>query len=98
MESETIPKDYVVGWGAFPLLNSDFDLNEGKYKVPLLFGGVKPNLDKFMHIENLMKKDLDNWLANLYFEVEKVNLMDIKVQDETGKLFYKPLTGSSPQE
>jgi len=24
LESPTIPKDYVVGWGVFPLLNSEF--------------------------------------------------------------------------
>ena len=28
-----------------------------------------------------MVKDLDNWLCNLYFQVEKVNLMDIKSGD-----------------
>jgi hypothetical protein len=47
LKSENIAKDYVVGWGVFPLLNSDFALNEGKFKVPLLFGGVDPTIDKF---------------------------------------------------
>jgi hypothetical protein len=40
LESEQIEKDYIVGWGVFPLLNADFALNEGKFKVPLLFGAV----------------------------------------------------------
>ena len=47
LKSENIPKDYVIGWGVFPLLNSDFALNEGKFKVPLLFGAVNPTIDKF---------------------------------------------------
>lgn len=47
LESESIPKDYTVGWGVFPILNSDFNINEGKYKVPLMFGNVDPNLDRF---------------------------------------------------
>lgn len=35
-----------------------------------------------------MMKDLDSWVANLYFEVEKVNLMDIKEDKKTKKLYY----------
>jgi len=46
-----VPRDYVVGWGVFPLLNSDFGLNEGNFKVPLLFGNVNPSIDKYMKIE-----------------------------------------------
>jgi hypothetical protein len=79
LKSETVPRDYTIGWGVFPLLNSDFSLNEGKFKVPLLFGNVEPTFDKFKKIETSMMKDLDKWLANLYFEVEKINLMDIKI-------------------
>lgn len=78
LESVTIPKDYVVGWGVFPLLNSDFQLNEGKFKCPLLFGNVNLKISMFSEVERLMMKDLDNWLCNLYFEIEKVNLLDIK--------------------
>lgn len=80
LESETVPRDYVVGWGGFPLVDSDFKLNEGKFKVPLLFGNVDPQIDKYRKIENKMIQDVDNWLGNLYFEIEKVNLMDIKIQ------------------
>ena len=27
LQSDTVPKDYVVGWGVFPLVDSDFQLN-----------------------------------------------------------------------
>lgn len=45
-----------------------------------------------------MMQDLDKWVANLYFEIEKVNLMDIKVDKRTRKLYYQPLTGMTAQE
>ena len=69
LQSDTVPKDYVVGWGVFPLVNSEFELNHGFFKVPLLFGGVNPAFDKFCRLEELYKKDLDNWLCNVYFEI-----------------------------
>lgn len=93
LESDNVPKDYVVGWGVFPLVNSDFAVNEGKFKVPLLFGNVNPNIDKFEKIEARMMQDLDNWTANLYFEIEKVKLMDLKTEPKTDRLFYKPVVG-----
>jgi hypothetical protein len=34
----------------------------------------------------------------VYFEIEKINLMDVKVEDETGKMYYKPVNGESAQE
>jgi hypothetical protein len=52
LESDNIKKDYTVGWGVFPVLNCDFNINEGKFKVPLLFGNVNPSLDRFELIED----------------------------------------------
>lgn len=54
LESDTVRKDYTVGWGVFPLVNADFKVNEGKFKVPLLFGNVNPALDKYHMIEDIM--------------------------------------------
>lgn len=95
MESESVPKDYCVGWGAFPLLNSDFEHNEGKFKVPLLFGNVDPQIDRFEVIEDKIMDDLDNWTANLYFEIERVKLVDLKLESKSDRLFYKPVTGQT---
>ena len=52
------------------MINGDFNVNEGKFKVPLLFGNVNPTLHKYHMIEDSIRKDLDNWIANLYFEIE----------------------------
>lgn len=98
LQSDIVPRDYVVGWGVFPLLNSDFGLNEGKFKVPMMFGNVDPRIDKFDKIEQTMMNDLDSWVSNLYFEVEKVNLMDMKEDKKTRKLYYKPVQGMTAQE
>ena len=88
LASESVPKDYVVGWGVFPLVNSDFQLNEGKFKVPLVFGGVNVAYDKYGRIEQQYKHDLDSWLCNLYFEVKRIKMSSIKVHPETNELYH----------
>ncbi|CDW72463.1 uncharacterized protein loc101675906 [Stylonychia lemnae] len=91
LASETVPKDYVVGWGVFPLVNSEFMLNEGQFKLPMLFGQVNIAYDKFGKIEESFKKDLDNWLCNLYIEIDRIKLSEIKIHPETSDLYhYEP--------
>lgn len=41
-------------------------------------------------MEELWIKDLDNWLCNLYFEVDIVKLMDLKYSEETEGLYFHP--------
>lgn len=91
LESATVSKDYVVGWGVFPIVNSEFAVNEGKFKCPILFGNVNVQFDKFLRIEQQMIDDLDNWLCNLYFEIEKVNLVDLQIDEKSGELFFAPV-------
>ena len=55
-------------------------------------------MDKFDKIEMAMMKDLDKWVSNLYFEVEKINLMDLKHDKKSKRLYYRPLTGMTTQE
>ena len=38
-----------------------------------------------------MADDLDNWLCNLYFEIERVNLMDLQVDEKEDRLFFSPV-------
>ncbi|XP_077209283.1 uncharacterized protein LOC143845107 isoform X2 [Paroedura picta] len=64
--------DRVVGWGAFPLCNNNFDTVEGKFKCPLLRGHYNCKIDRFKKIENLISSDLDHWLCNLYFQIIKL--------------------------
>jgi hypothetical protein len=46
----------------------------------MMFGNIDPTIGQFRHIEESMMEDLDNWLCNCYFEIEKVNLRDLKVE------------------
>jgi len=57
----------------------------------LLFGSVTHSFDKFGPIEQKMADDLDNWLCNLYFEIERVNLMDLQVDEKEDRLFFSPV-------
>ena len=45
-----------------------------------MFGNVDPTVDQFGKFEKKMMRDLDEWLCNAYFEIEKVNLRDLKVE------------------
>jgi hypothetical protein len=64
------PIDEVVGWGAWPLVNKDFLVVEGKFKVPLMKGEVNPRLDTYESIATTLQDDLNYWLGNLYFEIK----------------------------
>uniref|UniRef100_A0A8C4VHL4 Orofacial cleft 1 candidate gene 1 protein n=1 Tax=Gopherus evgoodei TaxID=1825980 RepID=A0A8C4VHL4_9SAUR len=63
--------DRVVGWGAFPLCDNNFNTLQGKFKCPFLRGHYDSKFDRFKKIENLISLDLDHWLCNLYFQVCK---------------------------
>jgi len=89
LQSEVVPKDYCVGWGVFPLLDSEFELNQGKFKVPLMFGFLNNKFDKFKKLESAMQNDLDKWLCNTYFEIQKCNLADIQYATVTKELYHK---------
>lgn len=76
LDQESSSKDEVVAWGAFPLINTDFDVNEGKFKLPMLFGKVDYSIDKFKELEGKYKRNLDEWLCNLYIEIKAIKLTD----------------------
>jgi len=51
LSTQFAKKDHVVGWGAFPLVNRNFEVNEGLFKVPLMIGEVNRSVNKFKDIE-----------------------------------------------
>lgn len=71
LKSKGQPEDRAVGWGVFPLINCDFEINKGRFKVPMLFGAVDPGLAKYSEIECAYRDNLDLWLANMYVEVRQ---------------------------
>uniref|UniRef100_A0A8D2LZI4 Orofacial cleft 1 candidate gene 1 protein n=1 Tax=Zonotrichia albicollis TaxID=44394 RepID=A0A8D2LZI4_ZONAL len=64
--------DREVGWGAFPLCDSNLNALEGKFKCPFLRGHYDSRIDRFKKIENFISQDLDHWLCNLYFQIIKL--------------------------
>ena len=40
-------------------------------------------------MEEHYKGDVDNWLCNLYFEIDKIRLSEIKIHKETKELYHR---------
>jgi len=74
--------DKIVGWGAFPIVNGEFELNTGKFKVPLLSGDIQWEFNKFKDIEQKYKRNIDEWLCNLYIQIRRVDLFDFRQHEE----------------
>ena len=49
----------IVGEGYFPIINNLFNVNEGKFKVPLIRSSIRSTIDKFSGIEELFRKNVD---------------------------------------
>ena len=82
LSSKDTTKDIVVGWGAFPIVNGDFEINTGKFKVPMLYGGIDFSTNKFKDIEKKYMRNVDEWLCNLYIQVKKIELFDFRFHEE----------------
>ncbi|KAL8427237.1 hypothetical protein ACSSS7_007806 [Eimeria intestinalis] len=52
------------------MVDSDFRLIEGNFKVPLLRGSVDPYVRRYIEVEETISKSLDAWLCNLYFRCQ----------------------------
>lgn len=82
LSSQTTSTDYVMAWGAFPLVNGDFEINQGRFKLPLLNGVVDLSANKFKDIEKKYIRNIDEWLANLYIEVRKFDVIGFQMVNE----------------
>lgn len=71
-----------MAWGAFPLVNGDFEINQGKFKLPLLNGPIDFSSNKFKDIEKKYIRNVDEWLANLYIEVKKFEVVGFQMHNE----------------
>ena len=64
------PVDTVVGFGYWPLVNKDFRVVEGKFKMPMLKGEAEETVDTFRMMFHSLESGLSYWLANVYFEIK----------------------------
>jgi hypothetical protein len=51
LSSKDTNTDMVMGWGALPIVNGDFEISTGKFKVPFLYGGIDFDTNKFKDVE-----------------------------------------------
>ncbi len=75
-------KDQVVGWGALPVVNGEFKINTGKFKVPLIYGSIDFDSNKFKDLEQKYIRNVDEWLCNLYIDVRRIELFDFRQHEE----------------
>ncbi|KAG2767087.1 hypothetical protein JG687_00014198 [Phytophthora cactorum] len=61
--------DHVVAWGALPLTTPEFQVVQGKFKLPLLRGEMDHTMDKYQDMEKMYQADLTSWLCNFYIQV-----------------------------
>jgi hypothetical protein len=72
-DGEVVKRDKVVAWGAFPMAYSNLKMAQGKFKVPMMRGGIAKEgigrLDKYGLMEKSLAHNLDSWMGNMYFDV-----------------------------
>lgn len=91
LSSETSLDDEIVGWGVFPLLNSELEFNEGRFKIPILHGEVDEEITLYRQIQSKMIENLDVWLCNMYFEVEPLLIQKLEFDYEHEKMFIEKI-------
>ncbi|EGD74627.1 hypothetical protein PTSG_05991 [Salpingoeca rosetta] len=72
LKNDGTPFDRALAWGVFPMINSEFELVSGKFKVPMHRGDMDPSVITHAEIEKRLARDLDSWLCNLYFTVSRL--------------------------
>ncbi|KAE8892390.1 hypothetical protein PF005_g12228 [Phytophthora fragariae] len=68
-QTMTMQTDHVVAWGALPLTTPEFQVVQGKFKLPLLRGEMDHTMDKYQDMEKMYQHDLSSWLCNFYLQV-----------------------------
>ena len=59
----------VVGWGVMPIVDSKFNLINGKFRFPMLRGPYTPKFGHYKTVQDAILDDLENWLGNVYIDV-----------------------------
>ena len=67
LKNRNVRFDKPVAYSYFPLINSDFNISEGKFKTSMMKGGIDMSIEKYSDMEVRYAKNIDDWLCNLYF-------------------------------
>jgi hypothetical protein len=88
LSNETELDDKVVGWGVFPLLNSELEFNEGRFKIPIMYGDVDEEITLYRNIQSQVMTNLNSWLCNMYFEIEPLLIQKLLFGWKNKEMFY----------
>lgn len=88
LSNETSLDDKVVGWGVFPILDSELAFNEGRFKIPIMHGDVDEKVTLYRTIQSKYMKNLDSWLCNMYFEVEPLLIQKLVFDWRNKDMYY----------
>lgn len=55
----------------------------------MIFGDGFNHVLKYRDIEHSVKQDLNRWLCNMYFEIEPLKLLNVRVDLKQKLVFYK---------
>ena len=89
LSSETSLDDEIVGWGVFPILNSELSFNEGRFKIPIMQGNVDEDITLYRQIQQKMIDNLDTWVCNMYFEIEPLLIQKIAFDYDRKRMMYE---------
>ena len=89
LSSETSLDDEIVGWGVFPILNSELSFNEGRFKIPIMQGNVDEDVTLYRQIQKKMIDNLDTWVCNMYFEIEPLLIQKIAFDYDGKRMMYE---------
>jgi hypothetical protein len=68
-DDSEVHRPVVVGWGVIPIVDSQFNVINGRFRFPMLRGPYKPSFGHYMTVQKYLTEDLENWLGNIYVEV-----------------------------
>lgn len=63
---------------------------DGKFKIPFLRGDIDSYVTRYERFEQLYKADLDNWLCNMYLEIDHLSRYHKGQREYTIRLLYNP--------
>lgn len=67
LKNRTVKFDKAVAYSYFPLINSDFQVSQGKFKTTMMKGPIDLSVEKYSDMEAKYRNNIDDWLCNLYF-------------------------------
>jgi hypothetical protein len=72
LKNRTVSFDKPVAYSYFPLINSDIQVCEGKFKTTMLKGALDLSVEKYSDMETKYRNRIDDWLCNLYFSTKLI--------------------------